>query len=292
MFTDAHDQDSVPVTPERSRPTPLHAAWYAAIVLSLAGNIYFLFATHHLTQTVAELRNGLSAETARANENATAAADIRQRIATLSEEARQSLATVLDEARSEAQSSSAKVAHSLSAKLNSDRQQLTSELAGLRDAAAATDTKISQMNGDVTNVKADVVSTQTQLSQTSSDLKRAIGDMGVMSGLIATNSTGLAELRAKGERNYYEFHIRKSSAPVKVGDISIALRKADLKRNRFTISVYSDDKVVEKRDRTINEPVQFYVAGSHQPDEIVVNEVKKDEVVGYLATPKVKLARR
>jgi hypothetical protein len=119
-----------------------------------------------------------------------------------------------------------------------------------------------------------------------------MGDMGVMSGLVATNSGGLAELRALGERNYFEFDIRKNPAPAKVGDISVSIRRTDPKRNRFTISVYSDDKVVEKRDRTINEPVQFYVARNHQPYEIVVNEVKKDEVVGYLATPKVSVARR
>jgi hypothetical protein len=49
---------------------------------------------------------------------------------------------------------------------------------------------------------------------------------------------------------------------------------------------------VEKKDRTVNEPVQLYVAGNRQPFEIVVNNVKKDEVTGYLAVPKVTMARR
>ena len=71
----------------------------------------------------------------------------------------------------------------------------------------------------------------------------------------------------------------------------MALSKADPKRNRFTLDVLADDKRVQKRDRTINEPVQFYLAGNRQPVEIVVNEVKKDEVVGYVAMPKVKTAR-
>ena len=60
----------------------------------------------------------------------------------------------------------------------------------------------------------------------------------------------------------------------------------------WNIDWMKDDKTVEKRDKTINEPVQFYMAGSRQPYEIVVNQVKKDQVIGYLATPKMKLARR
>lgn len=284
---------------ERHRRAPLHAAWYAAIALALAGNVYFLFATHQLTTSVGQLRDTLAAESAKANEkeneNATAAVDNQRRIETLSEEAHQSVAAALDQARSEAHRSSARVATSLGAKLDLERQQqqrVAGQVADLRDATTTANSKITEVSGDVTSVKADVASTQSELDKTSSDLKRAMGDMGVMSGLIATNSTGLTELRTLGERNYFEFDIRKTSAPAKVGDISISVRKTDLKRNRFTISVVADDKVVEKRDRTINEPVQFYVARNRQPYEIVVNEVKKDEVVGYLATPKVSMARR
>jgi hypothetical protein len=58
------------------------------------------------------------------------------------------------------------------------------------------------------------------------------------------------------------------------------------------MEVLADDKRVEKRDKTINEPVQVYVAGNRQPYEIVINQVKKDAVVGYLSTPKVTLARQ
>jgi len=55
--------------------------------------------------------------------------------------------------------------------------------------------------------------------------------------------------------------------------------------------VVADDKTTEKKDRTINEPVQFYVAKAKQPYEIVINQVKKDQIVGYLATPKDQIAR-
>lgn len=65
----------------------------------------------------------------------------------------------------------------------------------------------------------------------------------------------------------------------------------DLKKNKYTLELVADDKRVEKKDKNVNEPVQFYVAKARQPYELVVNEVKKDQIVGYLATPKVQQSR-
>jgi hypothetical protein len=94
-----------------------------------------------------------------------------------------------------------------------------------------------------------------------------------------------------GERNYFEFKLSKTKAPQKIGDIRMVLKKTDPKHNRYTVEVLADDKKVEKKDKTTNEPVQLYLSGSSQAYEIVVNQVKKNEVVGYVSTPKVKLAR-
>src|SRR5258708_38436864 len=104
-----------------------------------------------------------------------------------------------------------------------------------------------------------------------------MGDMGVMSGLIATNAKDLGALRELGERNYIEFDLTKRENTKKVGDVTLILKKADPKRNRYTVELLADDKRLEKRDKTLNEAVQIYVSGNRQPYEIVVNEVKKDQ---------------
>jgi hypothetical protein len=144
----------------------------------------------------------------------------------------------------------------------------------------------------VETVKTDLASTKAVADKTASDLQRTNGDMGVMSGLIATNGKEIQELRARGDRNIYEFTIAKKNGMQKVGDIQMRLTKSDPKHNRFTMVVMADDKFVEKRDKTTNEPVQFYASqGSRTPYEVVVNEVGKDTVKGYLATPKISTAR-
>ena len=134
--------------------------------------------------------------------------------------------------------------------------------------------------------------TQAELQKTVADLKKVTGDLGVQSGYVATNGKEIAALKRLGERNIVEFNLAKSKQPQRVGDISLTLKKSDPKHNKYTIDVLADDKITEKKDRTINEPVQFYVAkGGRLPYEIVVNQVGKDKIVGYLSTPKDQVAR-
>ena len=164
-------------------------------------------------------------------------------------------------------------------------------ITAVKQTADTATTQLASVSTDVGNVKTDLGTTKSQLEQTIANLKRATGELDSHASLIATNGKELEALKELGERNYAEFTIDKSKKATRVGDVMIELKKADPKRNRFTLSLVVDDKTVEKKDRTINEPIQFYTSKSHQPDEIVVNQVKKNQVVGYLATPKVQNGR-
>jgi phage shock protein A len=168
------------------------------------------------------------------------------------------------------------------------QQQAISQVKATADTAT---TQLASVTTDVGTVKTDVATTKSQLEQTISNLKRATGELDNHSSLIATNATELKALRELGERNYSEFTVNKSKQFTRVADISIELKKADPKKNRFTIEITADDKTVEKKDRTVNEPIQFYTSKARQPYEIVVNSVSKDKIAGYLATPKVMTGR-
>ena len=164
------------------------------------------------------------------------------------------------------------------------KQELKSDIS---QASQAADTKISAVSSDVGNVKTDVASTRSELEKTVADLKRATGELDGHSVMIATNGKELAALRALGERNYVEFTVHKSKQAQKVGDVLILLKRTDPKKNRYTIDLTADDKTVEKKDRGANEPLQFMTTKAKQPYELVVNDVKKDTIAGYLSIPKV-----
>jgi chromosome segregation ATPase len=183
------------------------------------------------------------------------------------------------------------VTSQLAKKAADEAQQLSAELNKVKDSTADAAGRIDGITTDVGAVKTDVASTKSTLEETRSDLQRVRGDMGITSGLVATNSKQIQELRDLGDRNIYEFTLAKNGKTQKVGDIELMLRKADAGHNRFTVDVLADDKRVEKKDRTANEPVQFYTLRAHQPYELVVNQVGKNQITGYLATPKVTIAR-
>jgi len=150
----------------------------------------------------------------------------------------------------------------------------------------AVQTDVSSVKTDVGGVKTDVASTKADLDATKTQLTRVMGDAGVMSGLIATNHDQLEELKHKGDRNYYEFTLDKGAGAKNVGTIKLDLKKVDLKKSRFTLVVSSDDKNIEKRDKTVDEPIQFYSGKTPALFEIVVNNIGKKTVSGYHSTPK------
>jgi len=158
--------------------------------------------------------------------------------------------------------------------------------AKIGEAQQENDAKFSQVSADLGGTKADVAATKKELEATKGKLERTIGDQGVMSGLIAKNKEEVDELKRRGERNIFDFDIGKSKQPQHVGPIMIQLKKVDTKRSKYTMNVIADDKSIEKKDKNTLEPVQFYTRSAHQLYEIVVFDMSKDKISGYLSTPK------
>jgi chromosome segregation ATPase len=159
----------------------------------------------------------------------------------------------------------------LAAKQKEQLSAVTGEVAGVK-------TEMGLVKSDSASLRADLEATKTKLDQT-------IGDLGVQSGLIAHTRDELQVLKHRGDRNYYEFSLAKGKS-TPVSTISLELRKANPKKSKFTLNVMADDRTIEKKDRTANEPLQFYTGRERMLYEIVVNSVEKNRVVGYLATPK------
>src|SRR5258708_15957679 len=153
--------------------------------------------------------------------------------------------------------------------------------------------QITQVSGDIAGVRTDVggvrtdvASTKADLEQTKAKLQGTIGDLGMQSGLIAHTAGDLEILKHKGDRNYYEFTLLKGAKPQPVSTVSLQLKKADAKHGKFTMNVTADDKTIEKKDRTVAEPIQFYSGRDHLLFELVVWNVDKNKATGYLSTPK------
>jgi len=90
-----------------------------------------------------------------------------------------------------------------------------------------------------------------------------------------------------GEEDYYEFTLNSKGQKQRVGSMQIELRGVNPKKHQFTVALYVDDMRLEKKNKSINEPVYFYAGGSRAPLELVVNQVSDKKIAGYLSVPKV-----
>lgn len=284
---------SAPQQPTYIIPPPAGPNWKTPLaivagLLLVASNVYLYFQIEHLradTRTeMSKASQELNTTVERLRLDSSAAVQRSQkRVETLqSELARSQRAAnqLVGQAKVDAER-----------RVASLQEKVAAEQAAQQQAIAAVKQTADTATTQLASVSTDVANTKTQLDQTISNLKRATGDIDSHASLIATNGKELQALRELGERNYSEFTIVKSKKPQRVGEVMVELKKVDPKRNRFTIVITADDKQVEKKDRTLNEPIQFYTLKARQPDEIVVNQIRKDTIVGYLATPKVQNAR-
>ncbi len=261
---------------------------FGAVIALLAAVVYLFVALDRVQTDVAKQRETINKEVASLREaSSLTVASSRRTLEAMKEElqaAQRQAAVAVGQARTDA----IKKAEALNAQVQEAQRKLeaqtASQFAEVKQDAASTKT-------DVAGVKTDLTTARVDIEKTFAELKSVRGDMGEMSGKIATNGTELNALKALGDRNYFEFNLGRTKAPQKVGDIAVLLKKTDPKKNKFTIDLVADDKTVEKKDKGVNEPVQFYTSKARQPYELVVNKVGKDQITGYLATPKVQTGR-
>jgi ribosomal protein L29 len=249
------------------------AKWIVSLlaVLYVAGSLYFLF---NLRERIDDLGKGQSASNAQI-------AELSKRMQSAEADS-ETLATQLGMTKKELATRSAELQREQAAQ-RASQQQLAEEQKK----------QITQVNGEVANVKTDVggvktdvASTKAELAAAEAKLQSAVGDLGVQSGLIATTRSDLEVLKHKGDRNYYEFTLVKGAKPQPVSTVSLQLKKTDPKKGKFTVDVTSDDKTIEKKDRNVSEPIQFYSGRDHLLYEMVIWTVDKKQAVGYLSTPK------
>jgi hypothetical protein len=261
----------------RTHSGALLAAIAIALLLGIGGLIWSYTLSGKLTAQQQDLADAKAV-------NVKLAAQLREtdeRLNVATDELKTSLGLTqkqLDTRAQELQARETKVEASAS-RLASEQKQTASQV-------AAVSTAVSDVKTDVGGVKTDVAKTQSDLANTISQLTSMRGDLDGHSTLIARNAQELEILKHKGDRNYYEFTIAKGQKKP-VGTITLELKKVDAKKSKFTVVVYADDKQYEKKDKNLNEPLQFYAGKDPMLFEIVVNSVSaKNTVSGYLSTPK------
>jgi len=288
-------QPPAPLPPPPSGGSKMMPILLGGVIALIAANLYLFFQLDSLKTDLGKLKEAQETEISQMRETASVNQAASQRnIDALKAEldaAQRQAAMAVGQAKVDADKHVEEVRTRLEQQQRASEQRLTTKVEKVGEVATSATAKAEAAGTEITNVKGDVQKTQDELHQTIAKLTSVQGDLGVQSGLIATNGKELAALKALGERNYFDIKLGKTKVPQKVGDVLLQLTKTDPKKNKYTLLVIADDKRTEKKDKGVNEPVQFYTSKARQPYEIVVNEVGKDQITGYLATPKVQTGR-
>ncbi|HTB13866.1 MAG TPA: hypothetical protein VK752_19965 [Bryobacteraceae bacterium] len=276
-----------------------------AVVALIAACGYLFYQVSEVRSQVAETKEALLAEIEKIHETSSVTVQTSKRNIEAMEkslaQSRAQAAALSGQAKIEAEKHADEIAVKLE-KAQAEQGQkigaLGADVSQVKDVAAATSTKVGEVTNEVGTLKTDTATNKSAIEKTIADLKSARGDLGIQSGLIATNGKELQALKQLGERNYIDFkvatdkHKKKGDPPgEKVGDIRVVLKNTDPKKNTFDIQIVADDKTIPKPKSTALVPVQFVLSKSVLPYELVVMDVKKDLIVGYLSVPKVQQTR-
>ncbi len=149
-------------------------------------------------------------------------------------------------------------------------------------ATKADEKEVGALTQDVSAARSDIDNTKQSLEATKNDLGMARSEFGT---LIARNHDEIEELRKLGERDYFEFTLTRNKLQ-KIAGVGLTLKYTNVKQHRFSLIVNSNDMNILKKNRTADEPIFFYTAGSKRPFELTVNSVQSGQVKGYVSTPK------
>ena len=263
-------RDEIVETTPRSYSGALLAAVAVAMLLGIGAMIW----SYSLSNKLAAQQLTMSDSTAQNTKLAAALQDTNARLNVATDELKTSLG--LTQKQLDTRSAALQIREVRG-------EQTTARLATAQKQTAG---QVAAVQTDVGGVKTDVAKTQSDLVETNNQMTSMKGDLNGHSTLIARNADELEILKHKGDRNYYEFTLVKGQKK-QVGTVSLMLKRADSKRSKFTLAVFSDDKQYEKKDKSLNEPLQFFSGKDPMLYEIVVNNVSaKNTVTGYLSTPK------
>jgi cell division protein FtsB len=152
---------------------------------------------------------------------------------------------------------------------------------------AANARQLKQLQAALTDQQKQLKDTQDLVERNRSDLEGALNTTkDELNGSIATTHDELVALQRRGERNYFEFDIKKSKSFQREGPLSLSLRKADMKNKNYDLAMVVDDNQLMKKKINLYEPVWIHRTDDPQPVQIVVNKISRDGIHGYVSAPK------
>jgi len=145
--------------------------------------------------------------------------------------------------------------------------------AGKPRASRAADRRLTKMQAQLDAQGKAIEETRGDLTNTRTEL----------TGSIAKTHDELVVLEKKG---YFEFDLQKSKQFTHEGPVGVSLRKANLKHQYADLELMVEDRDLVQKHVNLDQPVMFYQPDTELPIQVVINDITKDHIHGYVSAPK------
>ncbi|MDA1237272.1 MAG: hypothetical protein O3A53_21105 [Acidobacteria bacterium] len=260
-----------------------------AVAALIGFNVHLMNKVGDIETSTQSERAAMTAEVSDLEASLSAQSGAHQReISALQQSVEKTKAEAANRARSEARRGADQLSKLIAQKEREQQDMFLTEIGSVRGEADTNRKGIEDVSTRVVGVQGELDQTRQSLNETADLLVSTQTDVDAISGRVGTHEAAIERLKMQGQRDVTQFQLPVAKERTKIESVHMRVKDIDFKKNRYTLEVMADDKVVTHKDRLLNQPVEFYVTGAAQPYEVVVTEIERNQVTGYLATPKFK----
>jgi hypothetical protein len=96
----------------------------------------------------------------------------------------------------------------------------------------------------------------------------------------------ISDSRTADTRRFLQFSLTRSNRFRRLGPVGVQVQKIDSKRGYYDVALLVKGHRLNRRHVKVNEPVLITVNNSEPPSELLVNDIGKDRISGYVSAPR------
>ena len=263
-----------------------------AILAAMAMNVYLFSRVNRLEVEAHTMQMSTGEEFSKLEETSIyRVAQARREVEELRKQLSETHKQISKQAEASTRRRTRKLAESVSKQQRVQQEVLLGELRDVAGKAGQAQEGVTAVEGELKTVKSAAEQTRLQLSETGAALASTRDLIAELDVQMGEQGKKIETLQQLGERQRVVFVLNKSKQSQKVADLQLRLRAANPKRNRYSLDIIADDKKIQQKNKHLHEALRFYLPGSPQPYEIVVTQMTKNQVIGYVSKAKTEMAR-
>ena len=164
-------------------------------------------------------------------------------------------------------------------------QQISAEMEA---RTSALDVRLRQVESEQMAQRAQLASVEGELRQEMTSAREETGrDLSGVHQQVENNARNLDSLSQRLDRDRINFEVAKGRTTELIPGISLRIKGTNNRYQRFrgSLSLLQDRQTLWLPDESVDQPVRFYQKEGGEPYDLVITDVTKHSVIGYLLVP-------